>query len=364
MGAIIPFHRPSLLPDVMEFYNKIAKALLSRQYTNGPLVNELEDKLAKILRVKHVIAVNSCTIGLMLVQSCLGLKGEVITPSFSFSATSLSLLWSGLKPVFVDINPITFNIDTGCVEEAITDSTQAILATHVFGNPCHYHALNDICEREDLYLIFDAAHAFQSYYNHDTPVGCGGIAEVFSLAPTKVLTAGEGGFISTNNSELAENIRFARNYGHNGDYNTVLKGLNGRMSEFHAAVALTHLEGLEERLKKRLEIAVKYMDALGPHYIDFQMDLSGISNNSYFAIRSWNRDNIAKSCFKAQIGTKQYFNPPIHKQDLFKYDWLKTSEILPETERLADEVLCLPIYSELTDEQVERVIKAVIEGVQ
>ena len=337
---------------------RIKAVILSGEYTKGAYVKQIESVAADFLGVRHVVAVNSCTTGLMLVLSCLALEGGVITPSFTFSATTQALIWNNLKPVFADIDPYTLNIDVNDIIHRITKRTSAILATHIFGNPCYYSLLNNIAETYNLKLIFDAAHAFGSTYSLNVPVGCGGIAEVFSLSPSKVLTAGEGGLIATNDSYLAGQLETAREYGIVNGNQAIMRGLNGRMSEFNAAVALAHFSDINKRLLRRKVLAVNYMDAFEDISLEYQFTTG--SNYSYFAIKSVKRPFIINSLQKRRIGFKTYFYPPAHLQQFL--GGFHNGSSLQITETAARRVLCIPMYASLSDESQEFIIETIQEN--
>ena len=340
------------------FMTKMRQIVYTGQYTKGEYVKQIESVAADFLGVRHVVAVNSCTTGLMLVLSCLALEGEVITPSFTFSATTQALIWNNLKPVFADIDPHTLNINPIQVEKAITKKTSAILATHIFGNPCPTLQLKHITEKYNIPVIYDAAHAFGSKYSMNVPVGCGGIAEVFSLSPSKVLTAGEGGLIATNDPHLAGQLETAREYGIVNGKHTIIKGLNGRMSEFNAAVALAHFSDLHQRLVRRTILSINYMDAFEDISLDYQKTEG--SNFSYFVIKSVKRPFIVNALKKARIGFKTYFNPPVHLQQYF--GGFHNGSPLPYTEAAAQRVLCIPMYASLSDENQEFIIETIHES--
>ena len=230
--------------------------------TNGPFVRRLEVRAAAYLGVRHCVAVACCTAGLMLVLRVAELTGEVIVPSFTFAATAHAVDWNGLRPVFADVDPDTLTLAPASVERGIGLRTSAILATHVYGTPCDVEGLAALAEEHGLRLFFDAAHAFGSRHR-GRMVGGFGDAEVFSLSPTKVLVAAEGGIIATDDDLLAERCRIGRDYGNPGDYDCRFIGLNARMSELHAAVALASFEDLEERLRERTRLADAYRSALG-----------------------------------------------------------------------------------------------------
>jgi dTDP-4-amino-4,6-dideoxygalactose transaminase len=334
--------------------------------TNGSVVARLEASVAERLGVSHCVAVSSCTSGLTLVLKALGVKGEVILPSFTFFATGHAVLWNGLKPVFADCDPGTWTIDTADVEARITERTGAILAVHLYGNPARINELQQIATKHGLKLIFDAAHAFGSSYR-GSPVGAFGDAEVFSLSPTKLLIAGEGGLVCTSDSTLARMMRAARNYGDAGSYDPELLGLNARMTEFNAALALAGLALVDQKVKRHNEIAAQYTDLLaGTPGIRFQQvengdcsaykDFSVVVSQSDFGM---SRDELGKALLDAGIPTKRYFYPPLHLQRLFTANGAGSGVMLPNTERVSEDVLSLPIYESLPGETVQRVALAI-----
>src|SRR6266404_9332006 len=256
------FCRP-LLPSLRNAVRYYKKAFETGSITNATTVEHLEAAVAERLEVKYCVAVSSCTSGLMMVLRALGLTGEVIVPSFTFFATGHALLWNGLRPVFADCNEETWNVDPVDVERKITEHTSAILVVHLYGNPCDVEVLERVASRHRLKLIFDAAHGFGSRYR-DRPVGGFGDAEVFSLSPTKLLVAGEGGLVTTNDGTLAQVIRGMRNYGDLGAYDPTWLGMNARMSEFNAALALAGMPLVIAKVARRNRIAKIYTSLLAP----------------------------------------------------------------------------------------------------
>ncbi len=355
-----PVHivRPTL-PDLKVLMPELKKIFQSGQLTNSANVKEFESRTARYLNVKHCVAVSSCTSGLILVQKCLGLEGEVIVPSFTFHATAHSLLWNRLTPVFVDCREDTFNLDEKKIERLITKKTSAILAVYLYGNPPAMEKLKLLANRHHLKLIFDSAHAFGSMYK-GIKAGGFGDAEVFSLSPTKLLVTGEGGLVSTNDKALADKLKVARNYGDSGDYNCAFNGLNARMAEFNAILGIEGLKIVDKKIKMRNGIAA--------HYTDFFKNYNGISfqevkkeNLSTFKdysiivnpdILGIDRDLVAMALQKENIVTKKYFYPPVHMQKAYK---AYKKDGLGITERLSSRVLSLPIYSSLTDETVDKI---------
>ncbi|MGD0277324.1 MAG: aminotransferase class I/II-fold pyridoxal phosphate-dependent enzyme, partial [Syntrophales bacterium] len=223
----------------------IDQILNSRWLTNdGPLVRNLEQKIADYLGVNHCIAMCNGTMALEIAIRALGMSGEVIVPSFTFIATAHSLQWQGVTPIFCDINPLTHNIDPRKIEPLITSRTTGIIGVHLWGRPCDIPAIKEIADKHQLKLLFDAAHAF-GCSNKGTMIGNFGDAEVFSFHATKFINTFEGGAIVTNNSELAEKIKLMKNFGFAGYDNVIYIGTNGKMAEISAAMGLTGIENLQ-----------------------------------------------------------------------------------------------------------------------
>jgi dTDP-4-amino-4,6-dideoxygalactose transaminase len=360
-----PFLQPQLpiLGDVLTQYQV---AYHEGMITNAKLVKRLEAAVAERLEVKYCVAVSSCTSGLMMVLRALDLTGEVIVPSFTFFATGHAALWNGLRPVFADCNPETWNVDPLDVERKITERTSAILVVHLYGNPCDVAALERLASRHRLKLIFDAAHAFGSEHR-GRPVGGFGDAEVFSLSPTKLLVAGEGGLVTTNDATLAQAIGGMRNYGDLGAYDPNWLGMNARMSEFNAALALAGLPLVEAKVDRRNLIAELYTNLLAPvPGLLFQKVLPGdLSTYKDYSIHvtpetfGMARDALAEALLAEKIETKKYFYPPLHKQKLYSFFHNPECEDLVHTNYVADGVLSLPIYESLSDATVERVAYAI-----
>ena len=363
--AAFRFIKPTVPPidEILQCYlHSFAEGML----TNGDVVARLEASVAERLGVSHCIAVSSCTSGLILVLKALGLKGEVILPSFTFFATGHSVLWNGVKPVFADCHQSTWTIDPVDAEARITERTGAILAVHLYGNPARIDDLQQIANRYTLKLIFDAAHAFGSSYR-GSAVGGFGDAEVFSLSPTKLLVAGEGGLVCTNDSTLARMIRAARNYGDAGSYDPELLGLNARMTEFNAAMALAGLALVEHKVKRHNEIAEHYVNLLaGTPGIRFQQverdDCSAYKDFSILVSQSefgMSRNEVGEALLDSGVPTKKYFYPPLHRQRLFTANGAWSGAALPNTAKISEDVLSLPIYESLRDETVETVALAI-----
>lgn len=353
--------RPTL-PKLDTLLPRIKKAFRSGQITNASNVRRFEELAAEYLHVRHCIAVSSCTAGLILTQKCLGLKGEVIVPSFTFHATVHSVLWNSLRPVFIDCREDTFNIDEGKIEPFINRNTSAILAVYLYGNPPAMDRLQRIAKRHHLKLIFDSAHAFGSRYK-GIKAGRFGDAEVFSLSPTKLLITGEGGLIATNDKSLADKLRVARNYGDSGDYNCAFNGFNARMPEFNAILGMEGLNFVDRKIERRNKIAGLYTDFFKNYEgIGFQdIEKGNLSTFKDYSIIidphkvGIDRDAIARAAEKENIMTKKYFYPPVHLQKAYvSY----RAEGLERTERLSERILSLPIYYSLTDREMGRIYEA------
>lgn len=354
--------------DFDSFCNRAKDIFESGQLTNnGKYLQRLENSLSEYLKVKSLLVSNG-TIGLIITLQRMNLTGNVIVPSFTFCATVHALIWAGLKPNFVDIDEDTFNLNPKKVREAINTETSAILAVHVFGNPCAIDELQKIADENNLKLVFDAAHAFGSKYKEKYIAGFGN-AEVFSLHATKTLIAGEGGIITTNDSELLNDLNKVRNFGFKDSVDTLFVGTNAKMSEIHALIGLDSLTNINSDLQKKKELVAIYQKELN--------DLPGISfqkvekntESSYFffsividpIICRINRDQLAEYLLKEGIQTRKYFFFPVHKQTAYK-EYNHT--YLPTTDKVASRILCLPTHVNLTIEDIyficEKIKKALL----
>jgi len=360
---IVPITVPTL-PEPEKLFEKYGKIIKSGMITNASTVREFEAMSVQYLGVKYAVALNSCTSGLMLSMKIFGLKGEVILPSFTFHATAHAAVWNGLKPVFVDCDPDTYNIDPSEVEKAVTPDTSAILAVHLFGNPADVEELERIAKDRKLKLIFDAAHAFGSKRKGKNTGGFGNV-ESFSLSPTKLLTSGEGGIAATNDKDLADRLKIARNYGDSGDYDCALAGFNARMSEFNALMGIETLKMLEKNVVRRNEMAELYKKELSNiPGISFQsIDKTDRSTFKDFSIYvdemrfGIGRDRFHDSLIKENIIVKKYFYPPVHAQKAYMN--LKQPNKLDNTVRITDRVFSLPLYSHIEEGTVKRICGAV-----
>lgn len=353
-----------VLPDFSELSDGVQKIVTSGMVTKGEYLKAFEEAVREHLKVKHAIAVSSCTSGLMLTYRGLGLTGDVVVPSFTFMATVSAMVWSGLRPIYADVRPGTTNLDPEAAEAAITPQTSAIVAVHNFGNPAEIEALQDIANRHHLKLIFDAAHGFGALYQGN-PVGPQGDANIFSLSPTKLLITGEGGLVATNDDELAEKIIVGREYGNSGSYDSWFAGLNARMPEFNALMGLHSLKMLEEAAQTRNQTVELYQEMLGTlPGVEFQeilpgnrcsyKDLSIVFDPEKFGLT---RDELALALYAENIDTRKYYEPPVHRQTAYQqfYD----GKPLPATDWLSANSLSFPMWSRMDKQVVMQICEAI-----
>lgn len=325
--------------------------MLDRRWltNNGPYVQELERELEKMMGVKHCIAMCNATVALEIVIRALGLKGEVIVPSFTFIATAHALQWQEITPVFCDVDPASHTLDPRRVEELITPRTTGIIGVHVWGRPCDIPALAEIAQRRQLKLLFDAAHAF-GCTTGGRHIGNFGDAEVFSFHATKFFNAFEGGAVTTNNDELAAKIRLMKNFGFSGYDNVIYIGTNGKMSEASAAMALTSLESMDNFIATNQANHETYATTLAdlPGLKLVQYDNSERSNYQYVVVEvnesqaGLSRDELIKVLHAENVIARRYFYPGCHRMEPYRSFFPHARLLLPHTEALADRVLVLP----------------------
>jgi dTDP-4-amino-4,6-dideoxygalactose transaminase len=353
-----------VLPEATEMAEGVERILRTGMVTKGEHLKAFEKAVREHLSVKHAVAVSSCTSGLMLTYRGLGLTGDVVVPSFTFMATVSALVWSGLRPVYADVDRGTTNLDPAAAEAAITPNTSAIVAVHNFGNPADLDALRDVARRHGLKLILDAAHGFGACY-HGQPVGGQADAHIFSLSPTKLLIAGEGGIVATNDDDLAEKIVLGREYGNSGSYDSAFAGLNARMPEFNALLGLRSLDRLEDAAQSRNQSADLFVEMLGMlPGVEFQevrngnrssyKDLSITFHPERFGLT---RDALALALAAENIDTRKYYEPPVHRQTAYQHFY--TGQELPNTEWLAQNSLSFPMWSNMEPQVVTQICEAV-----
>lgn len=342
--------------------------MLDRRWlsNNGPLVQELEKKIAHFLDVEHCTLICNATIALEIAVRALGLQGEVIVPSFTFIASAHALQWQGITPVFCDVDPETHNIDPVKVEELITPHTTGILGVHVWGRACDVDNLNAIAQKFRLKLLFDAAHAFGSTYQGKM-IGGFGDAEVFSFHATKFFNTFEGGAITTNNDHLAEKISGMRNFGFAGLDQVIQLGTNGKMSEVSAAMGLTSLESIDEFINMNLSNYLTYASELedipGVRLIVY--DANEKNNYQYIVIEvdekvaGISRDTIVNILHAENILARRYFFPGCHQMEPYRSNFANNRSLLYETEKLTQKVIQLPTGTALGTPEIEYVCELI-----
>lgn len=354
---MIPVTKPFLPPR--EEYFAYLDGVWQRQWltNNGPLVNELELKLKEYLGVKHLLYLGNGTIALQIAIKALDLKGEVITTPFSYVATTSSIVWEGCSPVFADIDPNSLNIDPNKIEDLITPNTSAILATHVYGNPCDVEAIDKIAQKHQLKVIYDAAHCFGTKYKGRSIFDFGDISTT-SFHATKIFHTTEGGAVFTKKPDLLKKMAYLRNFGHDGPEKFAEVGINGKNSEFHAAMGLVNLKYISAILKTRKQQSLYYDGALqnlekqSPR-IFTETDF----NYAYYPIILPTESltiKMIEELNKNWVYPRRYFFPSLGTLPYIK------SNSLPITDGVCDKILCLPLYHTLTMEEIDLIARIML----
>ena len=349
-------------PDIPEIedYIKYLKEIWKNEWltNDGEFLRLFEIKLKEHLKLRNVIVVSNGTLAIHMALKALNIKGDVITTPFTFSATTNALIWEGLNPVFADIDSETFNIYPSDVEKKITDETSAILAVHVYGNPCYVEELQEISIENDIKLIYDSAHSFGVEYKKKSVLNYGDISTL-SFHATKVFNTVEGGAITAQDEKILEKLKLLRNHGIKSEEEVLLPGTNAKMNEFQAAMGLCNIKIIENKLKQRKELYDHYKENLASFdYIKFQKLIASKYNYSYMPVCFENikvRDKIYSELIKDNIYSRKYFYPLTVNYDYFKqrgqnlvqkYDLKVASDI-------SDRVLCLPLYPDLGENVVD-----------
>lgn len=356
------------LPELEE-YIKYLKIIWGKKWltNNGELLQLLENNLKEFLNIKNIIMVANGTLALQIALKSLGSeKTDIITTPFTFSATTNAILWEGFNPIFVDIDPFTYNIDPDDVERKITDKTAAILAVHVYGNPCNVEKLQKIAEAHDIVLMYDAAHAFGVEYKNSSIVEYGDISTM-SFHATKIFNTIEGGALVVKNKQLIDDFMLMRNHGIRSEEEVVLPGINAKMSEFQAAMGLCNLKTIERKIKERKELYNHYKENLAEvDGIFFQKLIASKYNYSYMPVCFDNikiRDKIYLELIKNGVHSRKYFYPLTVNYDYFKWerqDFVKEHDLKVASD-ISNRVLCLPLYSSLRDEIVDDITDKIKE---
>jgi len=347
----------SYLPPIEEYQKYLSKIWDTAWLTNqGPLVTELENKLKEYLGVQNLLFVSNGTIALQLAIKALDLKGEIITTPFSYVATTTSIIWENCIPVFADIDPLTFCIDPGEIEKQITSKTSAILATHVYGHACDVETIKKIAEKYNLKIIYDGAHAFGINVNQNSIFNYGDVSTI-SFHATKLFHTIEGGAIVTNDAALHNKLYLYRSFGHLGD-DYYSMGINGKNSEFHAAMGLCNLTKVKEIIENRKSSISLYRNLLGSKKINYpSLSPNQNYNYAYFPVVFEDEAVLLKAkqlLFDNEIGTRRYFYPSLNN-----LPYLPMKRSCPVSDNIASRVLCLPLYYGLDAKVVEKICKMV-----
>jgi len=346
------------LPDKKKYISYVDKIYENGWVTNnGPLVQELEKRLAKYLGVKHIVLVANGTIALEIAYRLLKLKGEVITTPFSFVATTSSLVSNGLTPVFSDINQTTLNLDPNEIETVVTDKTSAIVPVHVFGNACEVEKIERIADKHNLKVIYDAAHAFGIKYKDESLLNYGDVSTI-SFHATKMFHSIEGGALIINDSRLVQDARYLINFGIDGPESVKALGTNAKMNEFEAAMGLCVLDDIEVIKKERKVLYDRYFEALKGFIKIQEKNLYSDNNYAYFPVLFKNEQQllrVQKLLNQSEINPRRYFYPSL---DTLPY--IQNSEIMPISRDIANRVMALPIYPGLDFKTQDMIIDIVL----
>ena len=357
------------LPPIEEFQKRLPEIWNSRILSNrGPLVRELEAKLCDYLGVKHISLVNNATIGLMVALKALDISGDVITPTFSFSATAHSIAWNNLNPVFVDIENNYLNIDPQAIMEAITENTTAIMPVHCYGNVCMVNEIKNIAKENNLKVIYDAAHAFGANDINGSILNHGDLS-VVSFHATKVFNTFEGGAIISHNEDTKKKIDRLLNFSLDSSKEQVDSlGLNGKMSEISALNGICQLNHIDEVIAKRKSIYLEYESALsnvdGIRFININSKYKNgysyipILINNNFKI---SRDEFVQKLEDKGIYTRKYFYPLITDLHLYKDKSCLNTNYFKNAQLISNQIVCLPVYPDLSKEDLNYIIESILE---
>lgn len=353
-----------LLPNLEEF-NELLKQIWDTKWitNNGSFHQRLERELAEYLKVPYISLFTNGTLPLITALQALHISGEVITTPYSFVATTHSIWWNGCKPVFVDIDPATGNIDPDRIEEAITSRTTAIMPVHVYGKPCDTKRIKEIADRHGLKVIYDAAHAFGVEVNGESILNAGDMSTL-SFHATKVFNTIEGGAMVMKDAETKKRIDYLKNFGFANETTVVGPGINSKMDEIRSAYGLLNLRQVDAAIEARHQVVIKYREALKDiPGISFWNDMPGVKHNySYFPIfvdaeeYGMTRDELYFKMKENNVLGRRYFYPLISTFSTYKGCPGANPENLPVATKMAEQVICLPMHHSLSEGDVERVI--------
>ena len=357
-----------LLPNLDEFHSLLKEIWDSRWITNnGTFHQQLEKALAEYLKVPYISLFTNGTLPLITALQALRISGEVITTPYSFVATTHALWWNGIKPVFVDIERETGNIDPAKIEASITQKTTAIMPVHVYGKPCKVKEIQDIADKYGLKVIYDAAHAFGVEVNGESILNAGDMSTL-SFHATKVYNTIEGGAMVMHDEKTKKRIDYLKNFGFAGETEVVAPGINSKMDEMRSAYGLLNLRQVDAAIEARHQVAIKYREALRHvEGIEFWDDMPGVKHNySYFPIfvnaekYGMTRDELYFKMREQGVLGRRYFYPLISSFTTYRGLPSATKENLPVATKMANEVICLPMHHALSDEDVKRTLNCIV----
>lgn len=358
-----------LLPNLEEFGVLLKQIWESKWITNnGSFHKQLENELAEYLKVPYVSLFTNGTLPLLTALQALRITGEVITTPYSFVATTHCIWWNGCKPVFVDVDPLTGNIDPDKIEAAITPKTTAIMPVHVYGKPCDTNRIQNIADKYGLKVIYDAAHAFGVELNGDSILNAGDMSTL-SFHATKVYNTLEGGALVMHDEVTKKRIDYLKNFGFVGETEVVAPGINSKVDEVRAAYGLLNLKQVDAAIEARRQVAIKYREALRDvKGITFMDDMPGVKHNySYFPIFidaelfGYTRDEVYFKMKEQNILGRRYFYPLISEFSTYRGLPSAAPENLPNAHRMANSVICLPMHDGLDNNDIERILESVLE---
>lgn len=358
-----------LLPNLDEFHELLKQIWDSKWITNnGSFHKRLEKELADYLGVPYISLFTNGTLPLLTALQALRITGEVITTPYSFVATTHSIWWNGCKPVFVDIDPATGNIDPDKIESAITPKTTAIMPVHVYGKPCDTKRIQEIADRYGLKVIYDAAHAFGVKVNGESILNAGDMSTL-SFHATKVYNTIEGGAMVMKDEATKKRIDYLKNFGFANETTVVGPGINSKVDEMRSAYGLLNLRQVDAAIEARHQVAIKYREALRPvEGITFFDDMQGVRHNySYFPIfidaekYGLTRDDLYAKMKAANVLGRRYFYPLISEFSTYRGLDSARPENLPNAHRVANSVICLPMHHALSDEDIQRTLNLIIK---
>ena len=358
-----------LLPDLDGFY-ELLKDIWKRKWitNNGYYHQELEKALCEYLKLPYISLFTNGTLPLITALQAFRITGEVITTPYSFVATTHSLWWNGIKPVFVDIDPSTGNIDPDKIEVAITPKTTAIMPVHVYGKPCDTRRIQEVADKYGLKVIYDAAHAFGVEVNGEGILNAGDMSTL-SFHATKVYNTIEGGALVMHDAQTKKRVDYLKNFGFAGETEVVAPGINSKMDEVRSAYGLLNLRQVDQAIEARHQVAIKYREALREvEGITFFEDMPGVKHNySYFPIfvdekkYGMSRDELYFKLKERGILGRRYFYPLISTFTTYRGLESANPNNLSNAYKMAEEVICLPMYHALSEEDVERIIEQIIK---